>query len=244
MVGETGIVFNGLVWEIRDWELSRLDISFNESQQRLIRAGWERHPTSAEIFSFIFADHDSFSGKGPLISEEQGLVLDSISNRLFYTHLSQAIEIRWHGRVRTVLFYEAVTAMQMAPKIPTEEGDDLFWVGCDKSSMQYAGVREFDIRDLKWDFGRVCLFRRIFRRHDNMIKYLTSRFFKELPEEMQESGGICLPGSGDVLPLGMDDRHIFCYEPNASLSSQGVRNAQNTYDKRENSKNLTLEHTF
>lgn len=244
MADGTGIVFNNLVWEIPD-QASSENLFFNESQQRIIRAGWERHPTTAEIFDVIFACDDHIYDRGSRLNHEQFkqlLVLESVFDHFSSMHLSQAIETRQHGRVKTVLFYEAVATMQKAANIPTEEGDDLFEVGGDRSSMQYAGVREFDIRDL--DLEHMHLFRCIFRRHDNMIKYLTSRFFKDLPEEIQESGGIYLPYPEYVWPLGMNYEHIFYHAPDCRSSSQGVRRVQNTADEHENRKNSTLESVF
>jgi len=184
---------------------------FDASQQRIISAGYERHAFSSEAFGLIIAHL-----KKELTPALDEVVQDMLTS--FGEFFCQAIETKRKGILNqksTATIYELVTAL------PRNAEDN----GYDKTGLVSGAKKEFDVTSLKLE--GYTSYKNIHDKHDDLIKYLTSKSFAELPEEIQESGGIYLPQPGAVWPVGrvsFGSRYDICI---FNRASRGVRRAKN-----------------
>ena len=205
------VVFNNMEWEAiapRTGD-NKKGFCYDDSQQRIITTGYERHASSAEAFSLIIAHLEN------RLSPE----LDDVVQAMLAgagEFFCQAIETVQGEKGGTLLyFYELVTALPRSAAIDTSY---------DKSGLKNNGVLVYDV-NLESD--RFYSFKDIYSRHavcDLLIKYLTSRSFNDLPEEIKEKGGIYLPTPGKMWPVGRNDVGIVSC--NGNWASRGVRHAQ------------------
>jgi hypothetical protein len=210
------VVFNNMEWEAiapkRVNENNKEVFCYDDSQQRILDAGFERHPSSAEAFGLIITHLEN-----RLSPELDEIVQEMLAGAGEF--FCQAIETAQGEKGGTLLyFYERVTALPRSAAI-----DNSY----DKSGLKNNRVSVYDV-NLEPD--RFYSFKDIYSRHavcDLLIKYLTSRSFNDLPEEIKEKGGIYLPAPGKIWPVGRDGFGEFgIYDCSNGGASRGVRRAQ------------------
>ncbi len=173
---------------------SKVNLVFNRGQEQILRAGYNRHPLSAEAFSLICAYYDDKkSNRKSLTPEQTAVVEDMLSGEGEF--FCQAIETKSSKTRITATIYELVTAL------PINAADKAAGkYGYDEKGIKYSGKKTFDIRDLK--LLAIHEFSRIHANHDDLIEYLTSRKYADLPKQIQTEF-ITLPDSGKVWPIGL-----------------------------------------
>ena len=194
---------------------------FDGSQEKLVQARYERHPFSAEAFSLIIT---YLEGKLPLELDEAAEDMLADHGEFF----CQAIEtaqarngILSGTRIATI--YELVTAL---PRNAKNDGYNL-------SGMKHSGTpKTFDVGDL--ELATYHYYKDIHNKHDDLIEYLTSRNYENLPDKIKENGGISLPRLGAVGSIGRSGFNIRYgidgYDGNRA--SRGVRRAKISVGKK------------
>lgn len=174
---------------------SKVNLVFNEGQARIIQAGYDRHPLSAEAFSLICAYYDDQkSDRKSLTPEQTAIAEDMLSGEGEF--FCQAIETKSSKTRITATIYDLVTAL------PINAADKAAGkYGYDENGIKYSGKKTFDISDLNLQANNE--FSKIYANHDDLIEYLTSRKYADLPEQIQTSGEIVLPCPGNVWPMGL-----------------------------------------
>lgn len=198
-----------------EWQLTKVNewLYFDDSQQKLTQAGFERHPLMNEAFALICQYLDDQKNETKVLSPELTAVAqDMLSGKGEW--FSQAIKTVQDGNQKKVVFYELVTAFPRTAK------DD----GYDRERMKNSGsVVEFDISDL--DVGTYHYHKNLEGKHDDLVQYVTSRPFSKLPEEIQQDGGLYLPNFSRRWPVARDYYNFrFYVNYNYNITaSRGVR---------------------
>lgn len=207
------VLFNGLEFELNaphDKAHVKHFLIFDDSQARLYKAKFERHPYSAEIHALVCAYMDDQEKGTQFLTELQAAAADDATQGAG-EHFSQAMKITEQG---LLVLYEDVTAIT---GFPSPNHND----GYLEDGLKYSGkISKFDISDLEFDAP--AKYSSIYSKHDDLVEYLSSRRFDDLPEEMKEYGQIRLPKPGGLWPIGGSqfiDKSIFG-------ASRGVRNAK------------------
>jgi len=209
--------FNSLEWELQAQRQSgKTDkqlMYFDDSQKRLINAGYQRHPFSAEAFALICTYLDDEKNKTKILDEQQTKTAQDMLTS-YGEFFCQAVKTEQNDAGKIIRFYELVTAL------PRNQEDN----GYDESGLKHSGqIKEFDVSDLK--LGNYHYYKNIHQKHNDLIVYTHSRKFDDLPEQIKGNGGIYLPNPGNKWPAGRglgDGRFIIdsCY---GSWASRGVR---------------------
>lgn len=186
------VSFNGLEWQPKAYrepgETDKALLVFDASQEKLVKAGYERHPFSAEAFSLIIAH---LEGK---LSPKLDKMAEDMLTGGFGEFFCQAIETaQVSGRI-IARIYETVTAL---PRNAANDGYDVSGM-----RMETFITKRFDVTDLKP--GKYNYYKDIYVKHNDLIKYLTSRIYENLPDKIKKTGEIGLPRPGRVWPMGFD----------------------------------------
>lgn len=216
--GRTGSIdFNSLEWELQSpRQLGKTEkqlMYFDNSQQRVLSAGYERHPFSAEAFALICTYLDDEKDKTKLLSEQQTETAKDMLTG-YGEFFCQAIKTEQNDADKIVRFYELVTAL------PRNNAN----TGYEETGLIHSGqTKEFDVSDLS--LGNFHYFKNIHKKHDDLIIYTHSRKFEDLPEKIKEIGGIYLPNPNNVWPAGRGDGggRFFIGSCYLSRASRGVR---------------------
>ncbi|MBW2978892.1 hypothetical protein KY304_02165, partial [Candidatus Woesearchaeota archaeon] len=162
----------------------------DDSQKRLINAGYQRHPFSAEVFALICAYLDDEKNKTKILDEQQTKIAkDMLAG--YGEWFCQSIKTEQNDAVKIVRFYELVTAL------PRNKAND----GYEEKGLKYSGqTKEFDVSDLS--LGKFHYFKNIRQKHNDLIIYTHSRRFDDLPEQIKGNGGIYLPNPEKMWPAG------------------------------------------
>lgn len=205
----TPVFYNGLEWQPRAYreqgKTEKAEFFFDDSQEKLVQAGFERHPLSAEVFSFIFAYLDDQKRATKILTPEQAEVARDMLEESSGELCCQAIETIPMSSKQIVRIYELVRAL------PTSADG----TGYEKSGKRYSGdIKIFYVNDL--EPGKYHFYKNIHNEHDDLIKYLTSRKYEDLPEEAKADTGIRIPQIGVIHHIG----------PFIKWASRGVRLAK------------------
>jgi hypothetical protein len=182
---------------------------YNDSLERLLKG--YRHPFASEMFSLICAYLDSQKPDALQLPDKlANVAIDMLDSYGEWT--CQTFEVENVNSKSILHVYENVTAL------PRNAANN----GYDKTGLKFSSVRDFDVTELRLD---ACHhYKNICKKHDDMLEYLLSRQFTDLPEEIKKSGAIYLPSSG-VWPAGRGvygrfSIGIYYY---GSRASRGVR---------------------
>ena len=233
-----GVIYNGLVFEpIAPRETGRDKkelFYFNSSQERLVGAGYERHPLASEAFGLICVYLDDQRRPNNVLNQEQTEVVEDMLKN--YGELfAQAIKTEQKSKNKKLFVYELVTSL------PRKTND----TGYTEKGMEYSGkIKEFDVSDLA--LGNYYYYKHIYENHDALIAYFTSRNFEQLPEEIKETGGIYISYPNNILPVGRgvfdSDRFVISGYNYGGRASRGVRVApKNRHCVNSKSKMITLQ---
>jgi hypothetical protein len=215
------VAYGNLLWEPRAYrdpgQKDKNALEFNDSQKRLARTGYERHPLLSEIYSLICDHIDDQRREPKILNPMQAALAEELVGGLG-TVCCQAMKTSqsgYRGSRKNVMFYDFVT------HLPFNSHNRLF----DESRMEFAGATTFEIDDLLLDSVNYC--RNLHKEHDDLLEYLFSRGAASLPEMILEEGGIFLPQPGTFWMMcsrGIGDAFRFYPEPIFSKgASQGVR---------------------
>ncbi len=164
---------------------------FNESQDRLVKAGYESHLSLKSQFSVIIPYlEDRLEGEQPELAEDMLSSFGELSN--------QANEVTVQGilkKKQTLTFFEGVTRLDY-------DGNKYL-----KESIQFSSrTFKFNVSDLK--LGNFHYFKNIYKKHNHIIEHSTGRIFEQLPERMQEQAGIYLQEPEQIVPVGRGGNDI------------------------------------
>src|SRR3989338_6675857 len=164
---------------------------FGDSKSRIITAGYERHPFSAEAFKLLCAylDDELRAGKGQalqLTPEQTNIAKDMLTSHGEF--FCQAVETRKGKSGLEAIFYEKVTAL------PRNAAGN----GYDKAGLRHTGQEVISITGISTN-TYVPL--KSIVGNDLLIEHLYSRKFSDLPQKIREDGGIWLQKEG-LWPVG------------------------------------------
>ena len=189
---------------------NRYPFSYNQSQRRIEKKGFTRHPTSQEVFSLIMAQYQK-----KLNGSIELNYLDRVANNItsYHSHpefLCQAIELREIKGHKELNIYEFVTSLKY----------NIFSQKYKTKGIKYEKKIVFDVSDLTPNTSHN--FSEINSEHSDLINYLIGVPFENKPfDHLYQAhipSRITLPPTNTILPLAFNGS----FYPYPIATSRGV----------------------
>ncbi len=173
---------------------------FNQSLERLRKAGFQRHPLPHEAFVLIL---DGLEGK--LTGNEQHVKEDMLKS---------------YGEWLSLVFKREGNTLHCY-----EHPEKIVWVDkYDFSQMTFTSDKTFPVKGLKSE--DYISIKDVAKKSPDLVTYLWSRPFDKLPDEIQKNAGILIPAENTAWPVGRD--YVSRYYVSGysyDWASRGVRSA-------------------
>lgn len=200
-------------WEgKKDFGIDNSGWKFNPSQERLEKAGYKRHPTSAEWFSLVCAYLDDKKNKTSILTPELTKVAEDMVLGDGEKFCQAYQTIKKDGK-NNLLIYEYVT------DFPFPAGT------LNIAYFKEPTIKTFDISDLILDQTKWSYFKDIYPEHDDLIQYLTSRNFNDLPEQIKQKGRIFMSDMDKeiwMLVSHSSNYNLFGIQGHGGMASRGI----------------------
>mgnify|MGYP001615518433 CR=1 FL=1 len=179
------VTYKNLVWEHPAYreqgETDKKLLTYDASLARVVAASYERHPSPAEIMSLII---DGLEGK--LNADEKQVYDDMLVSYGEWTNI--VVQVKEENRKQILNVYENVTG--------------LVWNGSKyvQDNFHCANQCKFDITSIELN-----KFVDLHKFPDDLVQYLYTRSFTNLPRQMQTGSGraqIYLPLVEQIRPVG------------------------------------------
>jgi hypothetical protein len=205
--------YGALDWEAKAPLLSKCNCKerfiYDLSLARLNREGYIRHPYASEAFGLICAYLDFKNINWHMRDDHRTAAEDMFTG--IGEYFCQASETKRSSGKTVLHVYENVIVLPW----------DASTFAYNSLGLRSYFVRDFDITGLKledWNsLESICA------KHDDLIAYLFSRPFKDLPPQIQQGGNLWI-SPGGVSPIGRGFESAFNISSYvASKASRGVR---------------------
>ena len=189
------VIFEALAYR-KPKETNKELFTFDKSCERLVLAGFKRHPLPAEVFSLII---DVLEGKvsASLLSVKED----------FFKNYGEWFDLVFKPKNGVLHCYEQPRNVVCIPN------------DYDCSKMIFDQEKKFPLNGLP--LKTYIPIKDVAKKSHQIVTYIWSRPFEKLPSEIQNNANLWIPDS--ARPVGRDDYGIFNVSGNYYWASRGVR---------------------